>query len=612
MRIKSVTIEGMHNVEKKTYEFNQLNYLHGHNGAGKSTVLQAVQLALLGYIPGMNKTKESIFSNSNNHTMAVTVVIENESQPITVRRVWTNSGKSINSSVFISPDGYDVQSIVGDLELPVFNFNEFVGMTANKLKDWFIKFLPNSETSIDWSKELTESSKEVIIVDDTLIPQSIDSIMNTSFKGVDQVRHANEYFKSELSFMKQELQRIQSTIKSLVFYEDCSTDLNIEDIKEEIKSLTDKKICIMNYLHVRDRNTKIYEELSKLNLKHNCVDNDEDYIKLKRQFQELDDAIQSISKDIENIKIECKDIEQKRMNVISERKLKSKIITSGGICQYTNSECPSIIDMIEHLKLEINSMDEEIKKYDGMIYNYTVELHDLNDKLNDYSASKSKVYSDIRHLEDMYQRKIMLSNQIESLDNSDECNISVEEIENKIQELSDLLVKVAANNKYTELTEKLSSQKFEIEQSIEALKIWDKLTGPNGLQTKMMNEPFIEFVDKMNKYIEPLFGENVSTKFNLIEKANSFSFGIERGNSYIPYDLLSSGEKCMFMLAMMICIVDDSSSQLKLIMVDDLFDHLDDKNVNKLFDSLYEVTNIQFIVAGVKTVASNEFVIEVK
>ena len=60
MQIKSVEIKGMRNVVHKTYEFDDVTYLVGPNGAGKSTVLNAIQLALLGYIPGTEKRNSSI------------------------------------------------------------------------------------------------------------------------------------------------------------------------------------------------------------------------------------------------------------------------------------------------------------------------------------------------------------------------------------------------------------------------------------------------------------------------------------------------------------------------------------------------------------------------
>ena len=40
MRIKSIHIQGMHNVEDKTYQLSNAAYFYGENGAGKSTVLQ--------------------------------------------------------------------------------------------------------------------------------------------------------------------------------------------------------------------------------------------------------------------------------------------------------------------------------------------------------------------------------------------------------------------------------------------------------------------------------------------------------------------------------------------------------------------------------------------
>ena len=64
MKIKKITIEGFHNIKDKTYEFDNLTYFNGPNGAGKSSILQALQLALLGYIPGTDKNKTAIFRHS--------------------------------------------------------------------------------------------------------------------------------------------------------------------------------------------------------------------------------------------------------------------------------------------------------------------------------------------------------------------------------------------------------------------------------------------------------------------------------------------------------------------------------------------------------------------
>lgn len=55
--VDSVVIQNMRKFEVRTFRFKPhcVNYLVGSNGCGKSTVLNAIQLALLGYIPGKRK-----------------------------------------------------------------------------------------------------------------------------------------------------------------------------------------------------------------------------------------------------------------------------------------------------------------------------------------------------------------------------------------------------------------------------------------------------------------------------------------------------------------------------------------------------------------------------
>ena len=71
----------------------------------------------------------------------------------------------------------------------------------------------------------------------------------------------------------------------------------------------------------------------------------------------------------------------------------------------------------------------------------------------------------------------------------------------------------------------------------------------------------------------------------------------------------------MYTLALMMCLLSRSDSRLKVILIDDLLDHLDDGNAAKLFDALYKIKDIQIILAGVKECTSSHkdvIVIEVK
>lgn len=64
----------------------------------------------------------------------------------------------------------------------------------------------------------------------------------------------------------------------------------------------------------------------------------------------------------------------------------------------------------------------------------------------------------------------------------------------------------------------------------------------------------------------------------------------------------------------MLSIVESSDSPLKLIMIDDLLDHLDAARIKDCFATLYNIESIQILLAGVQNCThsnAEEFVIEV-
>ena len=88
-------------------------------------------------------------------------------------------------------------------------------------------------------------------------------------------------------------------------------------------------------------------------------------------------------------------------------------------------------------------------------------------------------------------------------------------------------------------------------------------------------------------------------KFTL-NKANSFSFGIVRNDTYIPYNLLSTGEKTLFAFALMLYVAQNSGSDLKVVMMDDFFDHLDSDRFASLMDAVKsDLGDVQIVMAGV-------------
>ena len=625
-KIKQITIEGMHNVLRKTYNFKDLTYLFGTNGAGKSTVMQAIQLALLGYIPGTNKTKTEIFRHANGHSMAVSLTIDCEGSEVKIQRVWSGTKSNVVSTVEIIPEGYNVEKLIEDLELPIFNFNEFIDMTANKLKDWFIEFLPSSETHIDWNIALRE---DLIVaglanIDEDLVKSCAKDISGFNLKGTDEIRKANEYFKSTLSFKKKELERLQSTIQSLIFYDDIDSDVDESEVRTAIAEYQKKNRerdlradAVRRYKFMKQQLDE-YSDCTAVS-----AEEDTRYVESKGVVDGIAAKTESINTEIGKVTVARSELNTK-LGAIRESiaALKAKndlmkgIIDSKGICPFTSQGCTSIKEMIAEYKKEVESNNNQIEKYksDGMKLKTKIEatqtrFDSLNQDLRNIRLEESEANRTMQYVVFRYEKYNQLK---ASIGEPPVAEFEDTDYDSLIREAQDLLVKIEANKRYNELVDTLTSDKFKLEQEIIAYNSWIKLTGVNGLQNDdSATKPFLDLANHMNKYIQTVFGEDVTAKFNLEAKANSFSFGVERNGTYIPFNLLSSGEKCLYTLSMMISLVASSNSPLKIVMIDDLLDHLDDINVTKLFESLQKVKDIQMIFAGVKNV-NGDFVVEVK
>ena len=247
MKLTKIDIQGMHKVSQCRYLLDDVNYLVGPNGAGKSTVLQAIQLALLGYIPGFSKSsKSSIFKHCNGHALSVNLTIDDCGNTVNISRTWAGTINKCTSTLDVSPKTFDIGSAIAKLELPIFNFNDFLSLTSNKLKDWFIQFLPSSQSEIDWSETLVNCLDGTKLLDECLLPDTIKTIDSWNVSGLDQVRQANAYFKSQLSGTQSELKRLQNTVQSLYYYDDSElAELSLDDVQAQLTQI-EKKILTGN------------------------------------------------------------------------------------------------------------------------------------------------------------------------------------------------------------------------------------------------------------------------------------------------------------------------------------------------------------------------------
>lgn len=581
MKIQKIIIEGFHNAVKDEYWFEDINYLHGKNGAGKSTVLQAIQLGLLGYVPGSNKTKQGVFAHSSNHTMAVKLELDNG---VSIQRVWTKSKNSVSESLTVVPEGYDIQSLVADVELPLFNFDEFTHMTANTLKDWFINYLPKQSFTTDWSSVLKDALSDLpeASIEDDLITESVNTIRQFNLSGVEEIRKVNEYFKTMLSFSKKELDKKLSTIQSLIHYDDYKAMYSEDELKAKIKEIENKILQLHLQKQSADKLASVTSEINRLR-------------SLLPEIDVLQEEVNRLQSRVTSLEKEIADKRSQYSEQLALAKSYDSIIESNGVCTFTGRKCNEISALVEDYKVKRQQCIEAAyvisEETDRLINAKNIDDTDLRNKSGQLYSMKRDV-----------SRLPQLEDDAKSLQDT-VSNIIAEDVvtlEAFLEEYKEMYGKAVANREYNDLNSVVIADKYRLENEVECLKIWVKLTDVNGLQAQGDHNPFDILSSSINPVLSKLFDSKVSCMFYSDGKANSFSFGLNRAGTYIPYTMLSSGEKCMFLLSMFIGLLNYTKSPLKLILIDDLLDHLDDANFDSVLEAIRSMNEIQFIFAGVK------------
>ena len=588
MKIKSIYIDGLHNAVNKTYDFQDINYIFGNNGIGKSTILQAIQLALLGYIPGTAKnSREALLRHSPYNRIDVRVTIEDGSgQDVMIERKIEEK----TTKVITMPDGYDVSSIISDIELPIFNFDDFMGQTANKLKEYFIKnILPATDGNLDWEKILTESIADCNFPDKQAIIDYGLSLLKDmeAIEVLDQVVEANTKFKAEQSFNKAEQQRLQNTVDSLIFYDDYTGPNNIDELNSKILSVGAIRDQLIKYNSAVEATSSVQAELDKIKASIENFGGDAAYNKMAEECTKAQTILEDLKKTQEDFSYEL-------ITLQSDESATKTILNGKGVCPYTRENCPSITQKIETIR-------EESKERQIRIGEINQKLTELREKTAAYEKAIKQRETAMGQYTALKNRYASLSRSMGELPVMPITDKTVPELTEELEQLNQNKTKLQANLQYNEKIEQLTKLKYEAELQGKALANWVKKTDTNGLQTTLMEAPFEALAGTMTGYIQQMYGRtDIKAHFNVTTKANSFSFGLIRDNVYIPYDMLSSGEKCLYTLSLMICITNNTHSPLKLMLCDDMFDHLDSGAIENTFKALREVDGIQFIFAGVK------------
>lgn len=590
--VDSVLIQNMRKFEHKMFTFKPhgVNYIVGPNGCGKSTILNAIQLALLGYIPGKKKRNGDIFKNASNNPMRVSLALKPQSgSTIVINRTYTKHGSGVTSEVETIPE-VDIDSIVNSVELPVVNFNDFMNMSPNEIKKWMISKFASESVDLDIRKEMKKFIENVGAYDMSYL---IDEILKSHMEkngdkiSIDALKKLNDDIKQRISAQKIKIDTNEKTLRSLVKYGDVVR--SVSEFDEEIHKQESLLKRADNY-KITQNNLKLYRQKLKeiSDGLAESIDIDETYLDICNEIKRLKTDISYEEKYIDSYRDKVLDIQHK----IDELE---RISMSDGNCPYTGKSCNEIIHKMNCSDDEISELKDELRHISIDSHReWKVQLGYMVSRLEKKQSEIQKKYDERKHLQDIIAQ---LDNQDIEMGSIPDIDFYMENLEMEIRSLKEERDKAIKNEAYNNMFESCNVEMLKLQLEMSALKSLEACTGTNGLQSRFINTQIDSIKNKINSYFSKytMFG---TFEISDTGASNAFAFGIRKNDKFIEYTQLSSGEKCKFMLGFLSCICEHSNSDVKCILIDDALDHLDKKNA---YDVLSAMTNfgVQYIFAGV-------------
>lgn len=465
--------------------------------------------------------------------------------------------------------------------------------------------------------------------------------------------------KESLNKKEESLNKIYSEINS------CKTKVSEYNIKlaevcENLKRTKKELLSIENEIAKTEANSnKLESEKTNLNTKLDTLTNNLD--KLNVEYEKHNDNYKELLNNISSDQVKEHDVFAKMMelkaviasksqelkaktdnvqtieknilevsNNINELDKKSEkdilfIEKSNKTLETKKEELTLLIDRLEQCSKEqsdvINAYDtlkNEISEHTEEIAQFSNQLLEKNQKLNDVELEKSQINLKIENLSDQVYEKHMLDLSKDYIKEDDD-NTDIEQLSKKLVILSDKLQKFSDVNltAIDEYEETLKRYNFLVEQRDDLLsskdelkKVIDKI---GRVCTKRFKEKF-EAVNERFKQVFPILFGGGEASIELVEpmaedgkKKATHEMGIDinvspPGRKLQNVNLLSGGEKALTATALIFSVFLVKSSPFCLL--DEVDAPLDDANVvrfNKLIQEMSHMSQIILVTHNKQT-----------
>ena len=581
-QIKNIHFKNLFSHEDTEYEFknNACTIIMGenrdeggNNAAGKTTIFEAISLALTNS-PLRDDIDKEVFINRDFEDCWIELFMENKylKSTLKITRQFFRGNKPVR--VQIEENGELNTTLVSTNEANK-RILELIGISREDLRRYFII---DQDNEYNFFKAGDVKKKEVLnrITSASMVNAAMDKLSENKKKLSEQ--------KSKLSEQSISLNSKLDTLKEQL---DEQLAVNNDD---EIKSLNDKKIAVERKISVyREEVSELHSDLAKAEKKLSTI-KVEDTDKLKRRKKKLKDEIEELE------------------NTIGENNKVIKVANSDLEGSVTCPNCNEVFLVDNQLHLSIEETREVISDAE-------TENEQLNKDLSDKRNKLKDVQLKLQESEELIEKQSALKSRIKKLrlkiDEKEEYinsgNRKIEKINNDIEDLKKSVGNISLIKSLKDKIETCSKDLKKIEEDVKPIDeelamvdYWIYYMGKSGFMTYLANKSISVLEGCVNSFLRKfksplsvsISGYKVLKDGSVRDKINISV--LKNGLNAEPYMGKSGGERDRLNLAVLLSIqhlinLSTDGRGINLLVLDETFgciDSVGQEGIIKILENL--------------------------
>ncbi len=638
-----------HSDTKLEFE-NGVTVFVGDNGAGKSSIIDAITFALFG--KHTRKKNKFLIKRGSNQGFAKIRFSVNDKQYEAVRKIDSKGSLAAKFSEIIGDDRIEIaagertqfgESMTQEIE-------KMIGLDFEKLKIASIVQQGELNTIINAKpKEFKELLNAIIGIDKLDVASKSMTIVKKEFR--EKIKEKIRYDDTEIEFLSVELERHEKEMeeakpeKNQLQSKQEKLQSEVEELRKKVETET-PKIDKINQLELRKKELIAYAKEAIHEIQHEINENErkirdcEGCFEHANRKEDLESKIQKVEETTEDTLKKIQELTSQTASLKEKQLLASKLQLKDNKCPVCDSHVEKLNPLFEeeHLKQEMISLKEKIMSKERERDAYNVKRKEFSEKLQNardaeatlraYSINNKdelrKIQEDVETKRQNIQKIPLAANgnllEISQIDSNAKMifeNISKLEMETSgFNEHEFTSLKKLVNEKQMSLSEidqqigaiseKISNGEEQIkviQSAIAELKIVKEyVTNLDEIQTNIFDRDGLVATSlrswalntisaKASEYLSLL-----NTKIQRIllsEKTRDVSITCYSKNEVLELESLSGGEKVSVALALRLGMASLlGASNLNLMILDEPTTHLDAERKKSLVGVLSQLSNI--------------------